>query len=201
MTGPLFDAMARGIVGPAAAATLLLAVAALLAPRPALAVRLVVAQAACLALVLLAQAGLQASWWLVAVAGFTVVAKAVALPLGVRALVPVMAETTGRLVSGPAAAAVALAGLAVVAMAPAAGSGAAIALAVMLVGGFALIRGDTGALGPVIGVLVMENGLVLALATAPGLAGMALLALATAALPAAALLVLVQRLLPGRAGG
>ena len=85
-------------------------------------------------------------------------------------------------------------------MPPAVDPAIAVALAVMLVGGLALARRDGGAIGPVIGVLVLENGLVLALAVAPGLPGAALLAIATAAMPAAAVLVLMRRLLPGRAG-
>lgn len=198
MSGALFDTAARGIVGLAGAAMLVLAVATLLARRAAVSLALVVAQAACLAMALLAEAWLQVAWSLVAVAVFTLAAKAVALPLGLRAVVPVLADGPRRGVIGPASGAVALAGLAVVVMTPAADLGTAIALAVMLVGGFAAIRRDTGA---VIGVLVLENGLVLALGTAPGPAGVALLALATAALPTAALVVLMRRLLPGREGG
>ena len=75
----------------------------------------------------------------------------------------------------------------------------AVAVAVMLVGGLALMRRDASAFGPVAGMLVIENGLVLALGVAPGLPGAAPLALATAALPAAAVLVLMRRLLPGPA--
>ncbi len=199
MSAAGFDSIARGLAGLGGAAMLVLALAALLAWRPAMAVRVMVAQAACLAVVLAAQAWLQGSWWLLAVAGFTLSAKAIALPLGMRALVPAVADTSGRGVIGPAAMAVALAGLAVAATPAVLGLGAAIALAVMLVGGFAALR-HAGPFAPVIGVLVIENGLVLAIGSASGLGGMALLAVATAALPVAAVLVLVQRLLPGREG-
>ena len=200
MSAALLDTALRGTVGLAGAAMLVLAVATLLARRAAVAVGLVATQAACLAVALLAEAWLQASWSLAAVAVFTIAAKAIAPPLGLRAVSHALAEAPARSTIGPAAAAVALAGLAVVAMPPAVDPAIAVALAVMLVGGLALARRHGGAIGPVIGVLVLENGLVLALAVAPGLPGAALLAIATAAMPAAAVLVLMRRLLPGRAG-
>ena len=200
MSAALLDTALRGTVGLAGAAMLVLAVATLLARRAAVAVGLVATQAACLAVALLAEAWLQASWSLAAVAVFTIAAKAIAPPLGLRAVSHALAEAPARSLIGPAAAAVALAGLAVVAMPPTVDPAIAVALAVMLVGGLALARRDGGAIGPVIGVLVLENGLVLALAVAPGLPGAALLAIATAALPAAAVLVLMRRLLPERAG-
>lgn len=194
----LLDTALRGTVGLAGAAMLVLAIAALLARRPALAVALVAIQAACLAVSLLAEAWRQAAWPLVAIAVFTIAAKAVALPLGLRGITAALVEPPARDPIGPAAVAIALAALALVAMPQAAGPTMATAFAVMLVGGWALVRRNAGLVGPVVGVLVLENGLVLALAVAPGLPGVALLALATAALPAAFLLLLVRRLLPGR---
>jgi hypothetical protein len=95
----------------------------------------------------------------------------------------------------------ALAALAVVTLAPAAGSLFALAFAVAMVGGLgAVLRRDAQGVQQAAGVMVLENGLVLALGTATGLAGAAPLALATAALPAAAVLVLLRRIVPLRSG-
>ena len=209
MSVTLLDAALRGTVELAAAAMLVLAIAAMLARRAAVAIGLVTAQAACLAIALLAEAWLQAAWPLLAVAAFTLATKAVALPLGLRSIAPGLSDAPARNPIGSASAAVALAGLALVAMPHAAGPAMAVAFAVMLVGGSAVMRRDAGlarpvsarpvSVGPVIGVLVLENGLVLALGVAPGLPGVGLLALATAALPAAFLLLLVRRLLPAQA--
>lgn len=204
MSVTLLDAALRGTVELAAAAMLVLAIAAMLARRAAVAFGLVTAQAACLAIALLAEAWLQAAWPLLAVAAFTLATKAVALPLGLRSIAPGLSDAPARNPIGSASAAVALAGLALVAMPHAAGPAMAVAFAVMLVGGSAVMRRDAGlarpvSVGPVIGVLVLENGLVLALGVAPGLPGVGLLALATAALPAAFLLLLVRRLLPAQA--
>ena len=204
MNGTLLDAALRGTVELAGAAMLVLAIAAMLARRAAVAVGLVTAQAACLAIALLAEAWLQAAWPLLAVATFTLATKAVALPLALRSIAPALSDAPARNPIGPASAAVALAGLALVAMPHAAGPAMAVAFAVMLVGGLAVVRRDAGlaapvVIGPVIGVLVLENGLVLALGVAPGLPGVVLLALATAALPATFLLLLVRRLLPAQA--
>ena len=204
MNVTLLDAALRGTVELAGAAMLVLAIAAMLARRAAVAVGLVTAQAACLAIALLAEAWLQAAWPLLAVATFTLATKAVALPLALRNIAPALSDAPARNPIGPASAAVALAGLALVAMPHAAGPAMAVAFAVMLVGGLAVVRRDAGlaapvVIGPVIGVLVLENGLVLALGVAPGLPGVVLLALATAALPATFLLLLVRRLLPAQA--
>ena len=88
MNVTLLDAALRGTVELAGAAMLVLAIAAMLARRAAVAVGLVTAQAACLAIALLAEAWLQAAWPLLAVATFTLATKAVALPLALRSIAP-----------------------------------------------------------------------------------------------------------------
>jgi len=188
----------------------LLAVAVLLAKRATMAVGLAAAHAGCLAAALLALAWLQGSVALLAVAAFSLAAKAIALPLGLRPFVPALDQlaATGR-VAGRAMAAVALAGLAVAVAAPAVGNLAGgnlagLALAVVAIGALAaaLPGGDSGpSLGPALGVLVLENGLVLALAVLAPASVAAPLVVATAMLPAAALWLLLRPLLPGRGGG
>jgi len=194
MSAAWIEAGLRGVVEWAAAAMLLLALAALLARRAGLLVGLVAAQAVLLALILLAEAWLRADWPLAAVAGLTVAAKAVALPWGLRALAPALGDPPRRGPAVPAAGGVALAGVVMVLAAPPAGLVMALALAVVAVGGLAASwRRDPA--GQTVGVLVLENGLVLAIATA-ALPGAAALALASGMVSAAVLLGLVRRVLP-----
>ena len=184
--------VAQSLAALAASAMLVLALLApLLARRLALGVA--AAQAACLALALLAEAWLRQSWPLAAIAAFTLVGKVVALPLALRPFGLATGAAPGRPVVR-AAAAVAVAGLAVAMVAPTAGVVAATGLAVMAIGMLAAVAPGP-AIGAAIGILVLENGLVLALA---GMGGAPTLALATAALPAAALWLLVRPLLVGR---
>jgi hydrogenase-4 component E len=192
MTGVLDSAVlanAASVLG--AAALLVLALAVPLVRRATSAGVLVAGQAACLVLVLLAQAWLQGSWQWLALA--TVAVKLVALPRGLRILAPALGEGAAPawLVVAGAALAVPVVALA----APAAGLGMAAALAVVLLGAlWAALRRD--ATGQVAGVLTLENGLVLALAGLPVVPGAALLALATLALPAAVGVALLRRVLP-----
>ena len=194
MTGVLDSAVlanAASVLG--AAALLVLALAVPLVRRAASAGVLVAGQAACLVLVLLAQAWLQGSWQWLELAAATVAVKLVALPRGLRSLAPALGEGAAPawLVMAGAALAVPVVALA----APAAGLGMAAALAVVLLGAlWAALRRD--ATGQVAGVLTLENGLVLALAGLPLVPGAALLALATLALPAAVGLALLRRVLP-----
>ncbi len=194
MTGVLDSAVlanAASVLG--AAALLVLALAVPLVRRAASAGVLVAGQAACLVLVLLAQAWLQGSWQWLALAAATAAVKLVALPRGLRSLAPALGEGAAPawLVVAGAALAVPVVALA----APAAGLGMAAALAVVLLGAlWAALRRD--ATGQVAGVLTLENGLVLALAGLPVVPGAALLALATLALPAAVGVALLRRVLP-----
>ncbi len=176
-----------------AAGLLLLALAVPLARRAGAAGGLLAGQGACLAAVLLAQAWLQGSWQLLAVAGGTVAVKLVALPRGARMLAPALGEAAvpGWIV----VAGVALALPVVTLAAPVAGMAMAAALAVVLLGALlAALRRD--AVGQVAGVLTLENGLVLALAALPVFPGVALLALAALALPGAMVVALLRRVLP-----
>jgi hydrogenase-4 component E len=168
-----------------------------LARRASAAGWLVAGQAGCLVLVLLAQAWLQGSGQLLAVAAGTVALKLVALPRGLRLLAPALGEGAAPAWLVPAGAALALPVVALAA--PEAGLGMAAALAVVLLGAlWAALRRD--AVGQVAGVLTLENGLVLALAALPVFPGAALLALATLALPGAVAVALLRRVLPeGRA--
>jgi hydrogenase-4 membrane subunit HyfE len=194
MSAALVDMAAQGALPLAGAAMLVLALAVLVAGRVAPLAGLVAVQAACLALAALAQAWLQESWQLLAVAAGTLAAKSVALPRGLRALEPVLDEAPAGIPVGLALAGTGLAGLALAVMAPVVGPGLAAALAVMLAGWLATaLRRDRA--GQAAGVLVLENGLVLALVSVPVFPGVAALALATLALPGAAALVLVRRLL------
>lgn len=186
--------LAAGAALLGATGLLLLALAVPLARRAAAAGRLVAGQAAWLALVLLAQAWQQGSVELLAVALGTVALKLVALPRGLRLLAPALAEGVApgwQVVAGLALA------LPVLALAtPVAGLGMAAALAVVLLGAlWAALRRD--ATGQLAGVLTLENGLVLALAGLPSASGVALLALATLALPGAMAVALLRRVLPG----
>ncbi len=199
---PLLESRAlAGIAAEAAllgaVALLLLALAVPLARRAGAAGRLVAGQGACLALVLLAQAWLQGSWQLLAVAAGTLAVKLVALPRGARMLAPALGEgaAPGWIVVAGVALAVPVLALA----APVAGMGMAAALAVVLLGALlAALRRD--AVGQLAGGLTLENGLVLALAALPVFPGAALLALATLALPGAMVVALLRRVLPeGRA--
>ena len=194
MTGVLDSAAlanAASVLG--AAALLVLALAVPLVRRAASAGVLVAGQAACLVLVLLAQAWLQGSGQWLALAAATVAVKLVALPRGLRSLAPALGEGVAPawLVVAGAALAVPVVALA----APAAGLGMAAALAVVLLGAlWVALRRD--ATGQVAGVLTLENGLVLALAGLPVVPGAALLVLATLALPAAVAVALLRRVLP-----
>lgn len=194
MTGVLDSAAlanAASVLG--ASALLVLALAVPLVRRAAAAGALVAGQAACLVLVLLAQAWLQGSGQWLALAAATVAVKLVALPRGLRSLAPALGDGTAPawLVVAGAALAVPVVALA----APPAGLGMAAALAVVLLGAlWAALRRD--ATGQVAGVLTLENGLVLALAGLPVMPGAALLALATLALPAAVGVALLRRVLP-----
>jgi len=197
MSAALLDEVARGALPLAGAGMLVLALAMLLTRRVGPIGTMVAAQAACLALAALAQAWLQGSWQGVAVAGLALAVKGVAVPRGLRMLAPVLPEGGSSLAVGLAASGVGLAGLALVVVAPVAGFGPALALAVVLAGWLAAaLRRD--AAGQVAGVLVLENGLVLALVSVPVFTGMPAVALATLALPAAALLPPVRRLLAAR---
>lgn len=190
---PLLESLMQGGALLGAAALLTMALAVPLARRAAPCVALVAGQAAALALVLLAQAALQASWQLAAMGVGTVAVKMVALPRVARAMAPALGE--GVAPAWLVVAAAGLGGSAVALAVPAAGMGVAVALAVVLVGVLvAAVRGD--AAGRVAGVLTAENGLVLALAGVPVFPGMALLAVATLALPAAMGLALLRRVLP-----
>ncbi len=189
-------ALAAGAAGAAllgAAGVLLLALAVPLVRRAPAAGRLVAGQAAFLALVLLAQAWLQGSWQLLAVAAGAVALKLVALPRLLRLMAPALTE--GAAPGWLVVAGVALALPVVALAAPGAGLGMASALAVVLLGAlWAGMRRD--ATGQLAGVLTLENGLVLALAGLPVVPGAALLALATLALPGAMALALLRRALP-----
>lgn len=197
MSPALADSVAQGAWALAGVAMLVLALAVLVAPRLAQLSALLVAQAACLAAGAGAQAWMQGSWQLLAVAGFTLAAKAVALPRGLRALAPVLGDAPGGLAPGLAAAGVALAGLVLAVGAPVAGAGAATGIAVVLCGWLAVaLRRDRA--GQAAGMLGLENGLVLALVAVPAVPGAAVLVLASAMLPAAALLVLARHLLAAR---
>ena len=176
-----------------AAGLLLLALAGPLARRAGAAGGLLAGQGACLAAVLLAQAWLQGSWQLLAVAGGTVAVKLVALPRGARMLAPALGEAAvpGWIVLAGVALTVPVVALA----APVAGMAMAAALAVVLLGALlAALRHD--AVGQLAGVLTLENGLVLALAALPVFPGAALLALAALALPGAMVVALLRRVLP-----
>lgn len=193
LDSPALASLAAGATGLGAAGLLLLALAVPLARRASAAGWLVAGQAACLVLVLLAQAWLQGSWQLLAVAAGTVGLKLVALPRLLRLLAPALGEGAAPpwlVVAGMALA------LPVVALAaPASGLGMAAALAVAGLGAlWAALRRD--AVGQVAGVLTLENGLVLALAALPVFPGAALLALATLALPGAVAVALLRRVLP-----
>lgn len=194
MTGVLdIAALANAASLLGAAALLVLALAVPLVRRAASAGLLVAGQAACLVLVLLAQAWLQGSLQWLALAAATVAVKLVALPRGLRSLAPALGEGAAPawLVVAGAALAVPVVALA----APAAGLGMAAALAVVLLGAlWAALRRDPT--GQVAGVLTLENGLVLALAGLPVVPGAVLLALATLALPAAVGVALLRRVLP-----
>lgn len=177
----------------AASGMVLCALALLLARRAGPAVMLAAAQAGCLAVVLLTLAWRQGDWALAGLAAATVAAKVVALPLGLRPFVPAvgLAPPVG---PGWLAAGVVLAGVA----AAAAGGLVALALATLGIGALTVMaRPDRSgaAWGQALGVLVLENGIVLLI----GLAGPAALALGTAALPAAALAVLLRPYLRARA--
>lgn len=179
----------------AGAALLVLALAVPLARQVATAVGLAAAQAACLAAALLAQAWLQGSWQLAAMAAGTVAVKLVALPRGARVLADAIGAgaAPGWLAVASAALAVPVVALA----APVAGMGMAVALAVVLAGALvAALRRD--AAGQLAGTLTAENGLVLALAGVPAFPGVALLAVATLALPAAVGVALLRRVLPAQ---
>ncbi len=198
MSAVWLDEAARAALPLAGAGMLVLALALLIARRVGPIGALVAAQAACLALAALAQAWLQGSWQGVAVAALALAVKAVALPRGLRALAPVLEEDGSGLSVGLAAAGVGVAGLALVVVAPVAGPGLAMASAVVLAGWLAAaLRRD--AAGQVAGVLMIENGLVLALVSVPVFPAMAAVALATLALPAAAMVLPIRRLMTARA--
>jgi hydrogenase-4 membrane subunit HyfE len=197
MNGALADIVAQGAWALSAVAMLVLGLAALLAPRVATLTGLLAAQAASLAVASGAQAWLQGSWQFLAVAAFTLATKVVALPRGLRELAPVLPEGQGGIAPGLAVAAVTLAALVLAVAAPVAGAGLAMALAVVLSGWLAVaLRRDRA--GQAAGMLGLENGLVLALVALPVFPGVAALVLATATLPAAALLLLARHLLASR---
>lgn len=193
LDSPTLAGLAAGAALLGAAGLLLLALAVPLVRRAGAAGRLVAGQAAWLALVLLAQAWLQGSAALLAVALGTVALKLVALPRGLRLLAPALED-------GAAPGWQVVAGLVLVlpvlALAtPLTGLGMAAALAVVLLGAlWAALRRD--ATGQLAGMLTLENGLVLALAGLPGMPGVTLLALATLALPGAMAVALLRRVLP-----
>jgi len=198
MTAMWPDELARAALPLAGSGMLVLALALLVARRVGPIGALVAAQAMCLALAALAQAWLQANWQGVAVAALALAVKAIAVPRGLRALAPVLEEGGPAQPVALAAAGVAVAGLALAVLAPVAGATLATALAVVLAGWLAAaLRRDPA--GQVAGVLVIENGLVLALVAVPVFPGMAAVALATLALPAAMVWLLVRRLLAARA--
>lgn len=197
MSAALLEALAHAAASLGGAAVLMLALALPLARRPAQVAGLAAAQAVGLALVLLAQAWLWASWELLAVAVGTLALKAVALPRGARALAPAVGDAS--LAPGFAVVAAVLAALVLALASPVMGAVPAMALAMVLAGALAAaLRRD--ALARIGGVMVLENGLVLAMAVVPGLPGVSLLALATLALPAAAVLALLRRVLPADGG-
>lgn len=212
MTGAaasLLDSLARALPPLAGAAMLVLALAMPLARRVGLAALLAASQAACLALAALALAAgsappRHAGWELLAVALGTLALKTAVLPRAANALAPALAPAPSG-PGGPRPAAVALAAaaaalLALVLAAPAVGTMPALALSVVLAGAICTaLRRDP--LGRIAGILVLENGLVLALAAAAA-PGLALLALATLALPGAMIAALLRRVLrPTSEGG
>lgn len=189
----MLAAVASAAVLLGAAGLLLLALAVPMVRRAPAMGRLVAGQAACLAPVLLGQAWFQGSWQLAVLALGTVAVKLVALPRVLRMLSPALGEgaVPGWLM--PAGVAVAIAAVALAA--PGAGMGMAVALAAVLLGALlAAARRDPA--GQLAAVLTLENGLVLGLSAVPVFPGMALLALATLALPAAVALALLRRVLP-----
>jgi len=192
------DAVARGAIPLAGAAMIVLAFALLLARRTAPLIAASAVQGALLALAVLAQAWLQASVDLLLAAALALAAQAVAVPMLLRHIAPLLPDAPPRAMVVPASAAVALAALAVALATGAAPDGHVLAapLALLLLGFLALAvrRDDLGRTG---GVLVLGNALVLALAAAPGMPGSALVALATLALPAASAGMLARRTLAG----
>jgi len=196
-TGVL-DAVAHGAIPLAGAAMIVLAFALLLARRTVPLIAASAVQGALLALAVLAQAWLQASVELLLVAALAFAAQAVAVPMLLRHIAPLLPDGPPRGMVAPAAAGVALVALAVVLATGAAPDGhvLAVPLALLLLGCLVLAvrRDDLARTG---GVLVLGNALVLALAAAPGMAGSALVALAALALSTASAGMLARRTLAG----
>ena len=154
---------------------------------------------ALLALAVLAEAWLQGSPGLLVAAGVVAGTKAVGLPMALRHVAPAGATRplAVRAVAGVAAVALAIAltapGWGVAGADP--GLALAAPLGMALLGLAAMMLRDDPA-GQAMGVVALEGGTVIAAAAVPGMPGVALLALAAAALSAACVAVLVRRSMP-----